>query len=77
MLLIDRNNNPRNTVFFVSNLIYKVLFERQEMSADELYSAIFHESGEIPNRDFFTMALDFLFLIGKVDLSEEGLLYVH
>lgn len=77
MLLLDRNNLPSNTVLFLASASYEQLLHGGRMFATDILAKIEHNvtKGSV-NASFFTMALDFLFLIGRVEVDEDGRLYV-
>lgn len=81
MLLIDDNNRPTNTVYYLSALVYDLLKEENSqrgINSSDLYEEIVHS---ILNRNvnfvFFVLALDFLFLLDKLEIDGEGRLHVH
>lgn len=81
MLLIDNNNRPTNTVYYLSAVAYDLLRRssgQAGMNSTELYNKIADDVLERKvNFVFFTLALDFLFLLGKLEVDEKGRLHVH
>lgn len=72
MLLLDLNNEPQNTVYYLSGLIYGVLSRYKGLDFKQLYAKLNETEEKEINFDFFSLALDFLFLIDKVKLDEKG-----
>lgn len=78
MLLLDRNNEPTHTVYYLSAIAYKLLSDHPGMNVSSLHRIIENEiiSSEL-NFEFLVLALDFLFLLDKIEIDEKGELYVH
>lgn len=81
MLLIDDNNRPTNTVYYLAAVAYDLLSEMNDqdsMTSTGLFDKI---SDDVLKRKvnfvFFTMALDFLFLLDKLEIDRKGQLHVH
>ena len=81
MLLIDGNNRPTNTVYYLSAVVYDQLSrcdDQYSIRPSDLYGLI---SDRVLSRKvnivFFIMALDFLFLLDKLEIDREGQLHVH
>ncbi|WP_147441647.1 ABC-three component system middle component 6 [Mycetocola lacteus] len=76
MILVDTNNKPQKTVYYISGVAYSHVKRRSNLALAELLDLV---SGDLfPQKvDFqlFVLAVDFLFLIGKIVLNEEGELY--
>lgn len=78
MLLLDRNNEPTSTVYYLSASIYNYLSGNDGLDAAALYQQIMLEIvGKEVSYEFFMMALDFLFLLDRVTVDEKGGLHVH
>lgn len=78
MLLIDRNNDPRKTVYYVSAVLFNQLETNPGVGLTELYDWIQSQDVCGPlEYELFSLALDFLFLLGKVNADEKGGLYVY
>lgn len=77
MLLLDKNNTPTNTVYYIAAVSYGYLLKFPYLSFIQLYDAlsekVYHRQVQF---DFFVLAIDFLFLLDKVALNEKGELYV-
>jgi hypothetical protein len=78
MLLLDKNNEPTCTVYYLSAVIYSYLANHDGCDMGQSYKAIVHD---LIKRDikyeFYLMALDFLFLLNRLDVDKEGGLHVH
>lgn len=66
MLLLDKNAEPKKTIFYISAIVHGLILKKivnielQKEIEDEL------------NYDFFILALDFLFLLDKIRVNNEG-----
>lgn len=78
MLLLDRNNEPTSTVYYLAASAFSYVQEYDAIDATTLYQSICSEAvGRDVNYDFFLMSLDFLFLMGRVEVDEKGGLHAH
>lgn len=78
MILLDKNNKPTNTVYYISAVIYTYLSKHGNKGLISLYngickSVLHHEV----NFTFFLLAIDFLFLVDKININKKGDLYVY
>lgn len=78
MLLIDRNNDPVKTVYYIAVLAHSRISVVGEVALADLYRWVCDSArcGVVPY-EFFLMAIDFLFLVAGVETTEEGRLRVH
>lgn len=78
MLLIDRNNDPVKTVYYIAALSYSIISVAGEVESAKLYRWVCDSArcGVVPY-EFFLMAIDFLFLVAGVEATSEGRLCVH
>lgn len=78
MLLIDRNNDPVKTVYYIAALAYSRISVAGETGSIDLYRWICDSArcGAV-SYEFSLMAIDFLFLVAGVEATEEGRLRVH
>lgn len=78
MILLDRNNQPKNTVYYLSAVVYVYLRQNGNVGLIDLYEKI---SNTVLKRklnfEIFSLAIDFLFLIGKVNVNKKGDIYVY
>ena len=78
MLILDRNNEPTSTVYYLSATIYECLCQSDGLDAASLYQQVTLEMiGREVSYEFFVMALDFLFLLDRVTVDEKGGLHVY
>lgn len=78
MLLIDRNNEPTSTVYYLAAIAYGHLLDCGSMDAASLFTHISENViKQKINYEFFVMALDFLYLLDKVMVDEKGELHVY
>ncbi len=78
MLLIDRNNDPVKTVYYIAALVYSRISVAGETGPIDLYRWVCDSArcGAVPF-EFFLMAIDFLFLVAGMEATEEGRLRVY
>lgn len=78
MLLLDRNNEPTSTVYYLAASSFSYVEKYDAIDATTLYQNICSEVvGRDVNYDFFLMSLDFLFLMGRIEVDKKGGLHVH
>ena len=68
MLLLDRNNEPMSTVYYIAAALDGYIDQNPGLDAGQLYEVTANTlvKKEV-SYDFFVMALDFLFLLGIDD----------
>lgn len=77
MLLLDRANDPRNSVYYIAAQIYNIIATVQKTDGDSLQSDFIQsQSTGALNVETYFLALDFLFLLGKIDIDRTGDIYV-
>ena len=73
MILLDRNNAPSNTVYHLAAVVHGVLFQYPETSFTDLYTKLQDTVYKRPvSFEFVVLAVDFLYLLGKVRVNERG-----
>ncbi|WP_416335959.1 ABC-three component system middle component 6 [Bifidobacterium dentium] len=78
MLLLDRNNEPTSTVYYLAASVYDYIGKHDVVDASNLYQGVMIDFvGRKVSYDFFLMALDFLYLLDCVAVDEKGGLHVH
>lgn len=78
MLLLDRNNEPTSTVYYLAASVYDYASKHDGIDASSLYQGVMVDSvGKNVSYDFFLMALDFLYLLNRISVDERGGLHVH
>lgn len=76
MILVDTNNKPQKTVYYISAVAYSQLKRASGLSLAELFDLVSGDLGpEKVDFQLFILAIDFLFLIGRIVLTEKGQLY--
>lgn len=73
MIIIDRDSNPKDTVYYISACILEVLYSKK-YNVEDLYETLKERYNDSLEYTIYLLSLDFLFLIDKVSISEEGLL---
>ena len=78
MLLLDRNNEPTSTVYYLAAAAYNYTGKHDGINASDLYREVIENFiGRKVSYNFFLMALDFLFLLDHIFVDEKGGLHVH
>ena len=79
MLLLDRNNEPSSTVYYLAALAYSRIEQQDDgIDASSLYQRITADFvGKKISYDFFLMALDFLYLLDRIIVDDKGGLHVY
>jgi len=77
MLLLDRANDPRNSVYYIAAQICNIIATVRKTDGDSLQSDFMQsQSTGALNVETYFLALDFLFLLGKIDIDRTGDIYV-
>lgn len=77
MILLDRNNEPENTIYYISALLYGLINNNPEIDYSNLFKKLLAErNNKKINISFYSLALDFLFLLDKISIDRKGGLYV-
>ncbi|WP_225304554.1 ABC-three component system middle component 6 [Streptococcus pneumoniae] len=71
MLLLDKNAEPKKTIFYLSAIVHGLILKRI-VNIENLYIELQKEIEDELNYDFFILALDFLFLLDKIRVNNEG-----
>ena len=72
MLILDENNLPTNSVLYLASVASAPLQKSGPQFISELLLLTEKETGLQINSIFFSMAINFLFLIGMIDGDEDG-----
>ena len=74
MILVNNMTSPENTVYFIAAVLNSIL---NKLDYSELYMALLKKIHKTKfNTDTFTLAVDFLFLLGRISINKEGKIYV-
>jgi len=77
MILVNNMTSPENTVYFIAAVFNRILNECNKLDYSELYMALLKKIHKTKfNTDTFTLAVDFLFLLGRISINKEGKIYV-
>lgn len=78
MIILDKNNNPYETVYYTINLAYKYIHDNDGIDFCRLYNLINVDClYEGIRYNFLLLALDFLFFINKITVNDYGGLHVY
>lgn len=71
MLLLDKNAEPKKTIFYLSVIVYNLIL-KGIVNIESLYIELQKVIKDEINYNFFILALDFLFLLDKIKINDEG-----
>ena len=71
MLLLDKNAEPKKTIFYISAIVHGLILKKI-VNIESLYIELQKEIEDDLNYDFLILALDFLFLLDKIRVNNEG-----
>lgn len=74
MILLDESADPKNTVYYISAKILEILKKQDFLDYSTLYKNL--REYVDTSQTVYSLGLDFLFLIGKIDVNKKGKLYV-
>lgn len=78
MLLLDRNKIPSNTVLYLAAVIHGLLETNDGLDYSELLKKLSEKMlGKQINITFYSLALNFLFLLNKVYIDKRGAVHVY
>lgn len=74
MLLLDRNSAPTRTVYYISAICYQAIRDSGCIAPVDLFDMLksSHEEYQNLGYDFFILALDFLFVLNRIIIDDEG-----
>lgn len=76
MYLLDKNKRPTNTILYISAIIYGIIEDNMGIDYSTLLKLVTLErEGKETNPTFFSLALDFLYLLEKIYLDDKGELH--
>lgn len=73
MMIIDRDSDPKDTIFYIAASALEVI-QTRNLNVENLYETLKEEYNSSLEYNIYLLALDFLFLIDKILISEEGFL---
>lgn len=77
MILLDKNNKPQNTVYYLAAISYGYLKQNGNIGLTALYKALSSKKiNSKINFNFFILGIDFLFMLDKINIDKRGDLYV-
>lgn len=79
MIIINKNEKPCDTVYYISACILKEIKKKTKIfDLDEFYNEITTQYKLKENHDNFIYALNFLYLLKKIDYNDkEEIVYVN
>lgn len=79
MILINKNEKPCETVYYISSCALKEIKEKKKISnLEKFYNDFSLKYPFVNNHDNFIYALNFLYLLNKIDyIDKEGIVYVN
>ncbi|MBM7572950.1 hypothetical protein JOC48_003482 [Aquibacillus albus] len=73
MMIIDRDSNPKDTIYYISACILGVISSKKH-NVEDLYETLKEQYNDSLDYTIYLLSLDFLFLIDKITINEEGVL---
>ncbi|MDR2833281.1 MAG: hypothetical protein LBV67_06175 [Streptococcaceae bacterium] len=78
MLLLDLNNEPTNTVYYLAAITHGFLLVNDGLDYSELYKKMSEDIFDHDvNFEHFSLGLNFLFLLDKINVDKKGGLHVY
>ncbi|MDD2494554.1 MAG: hypothetical protein PHE29_05100 [Tissierellia bacterium] len=79
MILINKNEKPYKTVYYISACILKEIKQKKKVfNLEEFYNDFIVKYSFSNNHDNFIYALNFLYLLNKINyIDKEGITYVN
>uniref|UniRef100_UPI00406CB105 ABC-three component system middle component 6 n=1 Tax=Sporosarcina sp. FSL K6-3508 TaxID=2921557 RepID=UPI00406CB105 len=72
-MIIDRDSNPKDTVYYTAACIMEVI-SSNNYSVEGLYETLKVQYNDSLEYSIYLLSLNFLFLIDKIQVSREGFL---
>ncbi len=72
-MIIDRDSRPKDTIYYISGCILSLL-KGKDADVDSLFELIRDKYNNLLDYYIFLLALDFLYLTEKIEISEKGVL---
>lgn len=79
MILINKNEKPCETVYYISACVLKEIKNQKKIfNLEQFYNDFSSKYSFVNNHDNFIYALNFLYLLNKIDyIDKEGIVYVN
>lgn len=78
MLLLDRANDPRNSVYYIAGRIYGIIADLRIVDESALWVHMFEiDAPASLNVERYFLALELLFLLNKINIDEGGKIRVY
>lgn len=73
-MIVDTDTNPKNQIYYIGGLILNILKQQEDKNFS--YIEVFERLNELQkvSINLYTLSLDWLYLLGTITYSEEGLL---
>ncbi|MGO4942874.1 ABC-three component system middle component 6 [Ruoffia tabacinasalis] len=71
-MIINRDEKPKNTIYYIAACIYDVLINNQISETTKIFEYITNEMRLEVDYQMFLLSLNFLFLMDKIDIDEQG-----
>lgn len=76
-MLINKDGKPIDSIYFISCCILEELGKEENISIEELYILVVNKYNEELKYMDYSLSLNFLFLIDKIELYKEGIRRVY
>lgn len=78
MLLVNKATQPDNTVYFIAAVLNGILIKNGGLDYAQLYKLALNRMNKSKiEMSTYTLALDFLFLLDKINIDKDGKIYVY
>lgn len=77
VLLLDKSKSPSNTVLYLAGAIEGTLKSFDDLDFSQLLEQLNKALKHRVNPVFYTLALNFLYLLNKIYLDERGIIHVY
>lgn len=75
MILLDKNTTPDNTIYYLSGIVHGIIKRYTQLEYLKLYDILCKRQNRKISFDYYTLALDFLFLLNKVAVDDNGVIF--
>lgn len=71
-MIINKDEKPKNTIYYIAACIYEVITTVNISEVIQIFEYITYEFNLEINYQMFLLSLNFLFLIGRIEINEQG-----
>lgn len=71
-MIINRDEKPKNTIYYIAACIFDVITVNNISDTTKIFDYMTYELNLEINYQNFLLSLNFLFLIGRIEINEQG-----